>query len=155
MRHGACCAGVQGGSCIQTCLQEMEALQKANAELAEKAQAVSSAVRAKQKGVPGSWSYVVLTHEGLLRVFILMTLDVAVVCLSAIELSAKRIARVEMCFVPSLFSPVNRLLHCPAELQALECSLTVEEIAAETEELQSQVDRHPQSCPKSCQLNSA
>ena len=69
--HGACGARKRGGACIKTCLQEMEALQKANAELAEKAQAVSSAVRAKQKGVPGSWWYFVLTHEGLLRAFIL------------------------------------------------------------------------------------
>ena len=80
MRHGACCAGVQGGSCIQTCLQEMEALQKANAELAEKAQAVSSAVRAKQKGAPGSQRNVVLLDQSLLRAS--LTISTAVeVCL--------------------------------------------------------------------------
>ena len=54
-------------------------------------------------------------------------------------------AKVEMCSVPPLVSPVNEPLHCSAELQALECSLTVEQVAGKTEELQSQVVDRSQS----------
>ena len=132
----------------------MEALQKANAELAEKAQAVSSAVRSKQKGVLGSWRNIVLRHRSLLRTLFLS-------CLSnkAVELcpagSTEVLVHNARPEVSSMINPFNRRLHCLAELQALECSLTVEEIAAKTEELQSQVGQHPQRCPQSSQTHSA